>query len=199
MSNEFRKGQWSGGLPETVSGSGSTMKNTLGVREFLPNVIKEYKIKSVFDAPCGDRNWIKTLDFEGLDCTYSGADIVSEIVADINLPFVRVFDIRIDTPPVVDLWFCRDCLFHLSESDIKIALCNMITNSEIQYLLVTSHTMDAQQDKLNRDIFTGDFRVLILEEHNYFGLQAPIAIFEDPSDSYISKVMMLFDLRQTRQ
>lgn len=196
---EFYKGKWTGGFPETASGSGSMLKNTVGVREFLPQVIQEYGIKSIFDAPCGDRNWIRTLDFDGLGCKYRGGDIVPELVLEQNDKAVKVFDIRNDAPPKVDLWFCRDCLFHLSEADIDAALENMVDGSTIKYLLVTSHTMEAEHHPLNRDIKTGDFRVLIFQEYGYFGLPEPLAIYDDPSDSDIHKVMMLFDLQEARK
>ena len=196
---EFYKAQWTGGLPHTVSGSGSLLENTVGVRNFLPEVISEYGIKTMFDAPCGDRYWIKTLDFDALGCDYAGGEYVQEIVDDIDLPSVRQFDVRTDEAPDVDLWFCRDLLFHFSEADIDRAMENMVDNSQIRYMLVTSHTEDAINAELNREINTGDFRVLVFSEHEYFGLGEPIAVYDDPNDSPYHKVMMLFDLDKARE
>jgi hypothetical protein len=200
--SEFRKVHWTGGYPETVSGPGSTIKATEDVRKFLREVIREYNIESIFDAPCGDRNWIKTIDFqEEFSCEYFGGDIVPELVKDINMPEVSVFDIRKDNPPKVDLWFCRDCLFHLSEADIKKALQNMVfTNNSIKYLLVTSHADSSLNSPINKDIKTGGFRVLCFSEFNNFGLGEPIKVFKDgSSDSSIEKLMLLFDLSNIKR
>lgn len=200
--SEFKKGQWSGGFPETVSGGGSTIKNTQDVRKFLPEVIEQYGIQSMFDAPCGDRNWIKTLDFDDLGCTYQGGEIVAEIVSDIDMESVTVFDIRSDDPPKVDLWFCRDCLFHLSESDIRQAIQNMVfDNQNFKYCMITSHINNEtnRNDKRNKNINTGEFRVLIFEEFDNFGLGEPIEIFYDDYDGPLKRNMLLFDLESIRE
>lgn len=198
MQKQFWKGQWTGGYPETVSGGGSTMANTVGVREVIPDVIERYGIKTFFDAPTGDRNWIKTIDFDQLGVEYSGGEYVQEIVDDIGLDCVTQFDVRYDTPPDVDLWLCRDLLFHLSDDDVELAMENMVDDSKIKYLLVTSHSTNARGHKLNRSIQTGDFRALVLEDEDYLGLGEPLEVFEDPSDSPIDKLLMLFDLDKAR-
>ena len=174
------------------------MANTQGVREVIPDVIKRYDIKTFFDAPTGDRNWIKTIDFDELGVEYSGGEYVQEIVDDIGLDCVSQFDVRYDTPPDVDLWLCRDLLFHLSDDDVETAMENMVDESKIKYLLVTSHGTNARAHSLNRSIQTGDFRSLVLEDENYLGLGEPLEVFEDPSDSPIDKLLMLFDLDKAR-
>jgi hypothetical protein len=198
MEKQFWKGQWTGGYPETVSGGGSTMANTQGIRKVLPEVIEKYNIKTLFDAPTGDRNWIKTIDFDSLGCEYSGGEYVADIVADINLPSVTQFDVRSDTPPDVDLWLCRDLLFHFSDADVDATLENMVDNSNIKYLLVTSHDVSARHNSLNKSIQTGDFRALVLEDEGWLGLGEPLEVFDDPSDSPIEKIVLLFDLDKAR-
>ena len=171
---------------------------TLRESEVIPDVIKRYDIKTFFDAPTGDRNWIKTIDFDELGVEYSGGEYVQEIVDDIGLDCVTQFDVRYDTPPDVDLWLCRDLLFHLSDDDVETAMENMVDDSKIKYLLVTSHGTNARDHSLNRSIQTGDFRALVLEDENYLGLGEPLEVFEDPSDSPIDKLLMLFDLDKAR-
>ncbi len=39
---------------ESVSGLGSEYKNTINIRKEITNLIKEYNIESILDAPCGD-------------------------------------------------------------------------------------------------------------------------------------------------
>lgn len=187
---EFHKRKWMAGYPETISGSGSLLKNTVNIRQTLPEIFDYYNIKTFFDAPCGDRNWIKHVDFG--DVVYSGGDIVPEIVEDISMPEVCVFDIRNDTPPDVDMWFCRDCVYHLSESDIQRAINNM-RSGNIKYFMITSHKENQKNNAQNKDIQTGGFRCLILSEHNFFGLPEPIARFPD-STKNLEEEMLLFRL-----
>ena len=189
---EFHKNKWMAGYPETISGSGSMVQNTENIRSALPEIFKKYDIKSFFDAPCGDRNWIKHVDFQGID--YHAGDIVPEIIEDLNMPEAKVFDIREDEPPNVDLWFCRDCLYHLSDDDIWDSINNM-RDSEIKYFLITSHTEDNINHPENRSIQTGGFRCLILKQYDYFDLPEPIEVFPDYDKKDLREEMLLFKVR----
>jgi hypothetical protein len=60
--------------------------------------------------------------------------------------------------PPADLLLCRDCLVHLSYSDIVKAISN-IKSSKIEYLLTTTFTAEPGY----RDVVTGDWRPLNLE------------------------------------
>jgi len=73
-----------------------------------------------------------------------------------------------------------------------------VDDSNIKYLLVTSHDADARHNSMNRSIKTGDFRVLILEDHDYLGLGEPLEVFLDPNDTAINKLLLLFDLDKAR-
>jgi hypothetical protein len=96
---------------------------------------------------------------------YIGADIVPELIAKNNQKFGSdrisfvVCDIVSDRLPVCDLMICRDCLFHLSESDIKAFFKNFAA-SQIDYLLTTTHVNEGSFT--NKDIQTGAFRRLDL-------------------------------------
>lgn len=186
----FHKSKWTAGYPETVSGSGSMMKNTENVRFNLPEIIKKYEIKTMFDAPCGDRNWIKHLDLSELGCEYTGGDIIEDVIKDIDLPNVKLFDLRKNQFPDVDLWFSRDCLYHLCLDDIQRVVSNALT-SNIKYFLITSHLESESAHSKNHDIATGDYRCLILKEHNYFGMGEPIDGFFDCNIN-IAEEMLLF-------
>lgn len=169
---------------ETMSGSGSTIEHTSNIRRNLPKLLKEYNIKTMFDAPCGDGNWIKECDLG--NTKYSGGDLVPKFVEVNPMPNVSVFDITIDTFPVVDLWMCRACLYHLSIEDITTAIDNF-KNSNIKYALITSHT-----GKTGGDIVTGGFRRLNLAEYDYFGLGKPIDKFNDVLYNNMQEEMLLF-------
>ncbi|MBI2416409.1 MAG: class I SAM-dependent methyltransferase [Ignavibacteriales bacterium] len=148
---------WGGN--NSVSGEGSDNAQTATIRSALPNIFSAYKIKSLLDIPCGDFNWMKTVDLSMLD--YTGADIVREIVdknnshfAFSNKKFVKLNLIQ-DTLPQVDLVFCRDCFVHLSFADIHSSLKNIYT-SGTKYLLTTTFT----GCEVNEDIVSGDWRII---------------------------------------
>lgn len=149
---------------ESVSGSGSTLEYTENLRAELPGLIQRLDVKSVFDAPCGDFNWMP-LVLEVVDVDYTGADIVKPLVDSLNLehasPTIRFLhlDLIRDAHWKADLMICRDALFHLSFEDARSLLKGFVA-SETKYLLTTCHFFSGHQ--ANTDIETGDFRPLDL-------------------------------------
>ena len=69
------------------------------------------------------------------------------------------FDLTRDQFPAADLWFCRDCLFHLSYRDILAVLRNF-SESPVRLVLLTNHEGAVPFE--NTDIRTGGFRPLNL-------------------------------------
>lgn len=151
------------GDEESVSGIGSRLAQTEHIRRELPRIFSQFDVTHLFDAPCGDLNWMKLVLAE-TQIDYHGGDIVPEVLEiasqhspDANYTFT-VFDITRDTFPSADLWLCRDVLFHLSFANIWKALDNF-ARSDIRMMLVTTHT---EPNIINRDIFNGDFRLVDL-------------------------------------
>jgi SAM-dependent methyltransferase len=177
------------GSAESVSGPGSTLEYTENIRREIPIILRDLKIKSMLDAPCGDYNWARHLQRDGI--TYIGADIVPGLIkanakySDSTTSF-RVLDIIEEPLMEVDLWLCRDCLFHLSNSDIHKILANF-AKSRIKYLLTTSHW----QATANADIKGGDFRLLNLELPP-FSFPKPRAAIADFIDGYPSRILGLW-------
>lgn len=172
---------------ETVSGSGSTMGNTVNIRRELPELFKKYSVQSIFDAPCGDGNWISQTR---LGVLYSGGDLVPAYVSSAvskGLPATQ-FDIRSTPFPEVDLWLCRACLYHLPILDIQLSIDNWV-NSSIKYLLVTSHVESCGV----KDIKLGGFRPLNLADYDYFGLNPPIDSVPDVTYGGYTEEMLLFE------
>jgi hypothetical protein len=162
FSHYYRNNSWGG--DESRSGHGSSMQYTENVRAQLPGIWERYAVKTMLDAPCGDFNWMRSVQREGR-VRYIGGDIVEELVArnqslytDASTEF-RKIDVTADPLPSADLWMCRDCLFHFSDRDLYRALGNFL-KSDIKYLLTSTHP----NSRANFDIFTGDFRFLILEK-----------------------------------
>lgn len=174
----YREGRHWGCVDEFRSGDGSSLKQTEVIRKEFPRLVATYQLQSVLDIPCGDFNWMRTVD---LNIPYTGADIVDDIVrgnerkyACGNRTFVKL-DLTRDELPKVDLVLCRDCLFHFSYKDIYLALDRILRSGSI-YLLTTTNTGVSQ----NRDIVTGEFRRLNLQIAP-FCLPKPILLIDEKS------------------
>jgi hypothetical protein len=147
---------------ESRSGDGSTLFYTRHLRAELERFIREFEVKSFFDAPCGDFNWMRAVNFPA-DLIYVGGDIVGSLVEANNRTYAGSmrsfidFDIVSDDFPAADLWFCRDCLFHLSNGHVLQALRNF-AGSKMKLLMMTNHINTA--GFVNGDIKSGGFRLI---------------------------------------
>jgi SAM-dependent methyltransferase len=187
----FDKNLWAS--PESVSGGGSEMQNTEVIRRELPYLIQKFGIKSILDIPCGDWNWMKSVDLCG--ASYIGEDIVEPLVQKNKWQYrdvdFRVLDITKDTLPKVDLIFTRDCLGHLSNDNVLRALRNC-QESGSKYLLATSFTKWSS----NPDILDGGWKCINLMIEP-FQLNPIYLINEDCQEGYPhynDKCMILFQL-----
>lgn len=150
---------WGGG--ESPSGPGSSLRQTAQLQTVLPAACHRLGIRTLLDLPCGDGNWMAAVALPGI--RYIGADLLPEIVARAaarrpDREFL-VLDLTTSPLPSADLLLCRDCLVHLSFQDIALALVNM-RRAGISYLLATTFPEEAT----NRDVTTGDWRPLNLEQ-----------------------------------
>ncbi|MEG3154953.1 class I SAM-dependent methyltransferase [Sphingomonas sp. RB1R13] len=161
---------------ESLSGPGSEVERTKAYRRELEQCLNCLDTKTLFDAPCGDLNWILPVVGER---AYIGGDIASSLIADLQKTHpdldLRVFDICTDEFPACDVWHCRDCLFHLPFDDIWKALQNYI-DSGIPYALLTTHRSRALHR--NVDVRAGGWRYLDLEMAP-FSLVRPRAYLRD--------------------
>jgi hypothetical protein len=165
------------GEPETVSGPGSSLRETEILRRELPGLLAGLGVRTLLDAPCGDRHWISRTPLD-LDL-YIGIDVVPALIAqglsaaagqDGPRCELRVADITRDPLPRADAILCRDCLIHLSYSYIRRALDNF-RRSGATYLLTTNYSGLRE----NRDILTGQWRPLDLRLPP-FGLPEPLRL-----------------------
>lgn len=183
------------GSSESVSGTGSTLEQTMVIRQQLPRLIEQYQIKSMLDLPCGDFNWMRHVP---LHLNYIGADIL-EAVIDRNSGAYdhdfRVLDITQSELPKVDLVFCRDCLVHLSDADVFAAITN-IKASGSKYLLTTTFPW-----RENRDIQTGHWRPINLQA-GPFCLPEPLEVINEGctefSGEFTDKSLTLFEMAKVQ-
>lgn len=135
----YNKNSWRG--KESVSGPGSDYEQTKFLIPELDILLQELKIGSILDAPCGDFNWMRRVNLNGI--RYHGVDIVDKLIESNSQKYRKrnvsfsVLDIVNDEIPTVDLVIVRDCLVHLPLKDI-VKVINNIKNSKSKYLLTTN-------------------------------------------------------------
>jgi hypothetical protein len=157
----FTENYW--GSNSTRSGVGSEERYAAPYRARLKALLEREAFESIFDAPCGDLSWIVSMILT-TKLGYIGGDISRAAISSSCMRYpeldLRVFDITTDRFPQVDLWHCRDCLFHLPFSLIYQALDNFLVSS-IPFALITSHRSLLLHSNLDVDL--GGFRFLDLE------------------------------------
>lgn len=190
FTNYWLNNYW--GNAESKSGDGSTLRYTEHIRKWIPVLIKNLGVISILDAPCGDFNWFKEVKLEE-GIKYIGGDIVDELVKELRGNYREetrrfiVLDVVSDELPDVDMWICRDLVFHLPSSDVFKLLRNFI-NSNIKYLLITSH---GTKNISNKEILIGGFRLTNLLD-SPFSLPEPDARIKDYIEGYHERYLFLY-------
>jgi SAM-dependent methyltransferase len=178
---------------ETVSGPGSTIEYTEKLRAELPGLLEQFRIRTMFDAPCGDYHWMQLVERPGVK--YIGGEIVPELVEDNNARYADentcfiLCDILKDDLPAVDLWLCRDVLFHFPYAEVFRTLGNLF-RSDIKYILTTDHP---EQEK-NYDIRIGRFRPMNMMREPFL-FPEPIIWVDDWIEGYPVRRLGLWEVR----
>jgi SAM-dependent methyltransferase len=169
----YRTNLWGGA--ESPSGPGSGLDQTARLQQALPELFHRFGVRTVLDLPCGDGHWMVRIALPGI--RYIGADLLPEVVARAaaRSPDREFLELDLTTSPLprADLLLCRDCLVHLSFSDIERAIAN-VRRSSITYLLATSFP----DEPANRDVITGDWRPLNFEQPP-FGFPRPLEVLRE--------------------
>jgi SAM-dependent methyltransferase len=169
----YRVNLWGGG--ESPSGPGSSLDQTAYIQQALPELCRRLGVGTLLDLPCGDGHWMAAVALPGI--RYVGADLLPEVVARAaaQRPDREFLELDLTTSPLppADLLLCRDCLVHLAFQDIARALGN-IHRAGIAYLLTTTFP----REPTNRDVTTGDWRPLNLEQPP-FGFAPPLELLRE--------------------
>jgi SAM-dependent methyltransferase len=175
----YDSGEW--GVEESRSGFGSNLVQTEVVRAELPRLVAELGVRSFLDVPCGDWFWMSHVDL-GVD-SYVGADVVPWVVDRNRERFgrpgreFRVLDLLRDPLPRADLVFCRDCLVHFSDADVRRALDN-VRASGATWLVTTTFP-----EWENWEIDTGGWRPINLGRAP-FTLPPPVELVNEHCTEY---------------
>lgn len=145
---------------EGFSGGGSLYNNAKPYIQLLEKFLKEHDITSVVDAGCGDWQFSKQINWEGI--YYRGYDVVEYVINKnkklFEKPNIEFFHLNFITHelPEADLLVCKEVLQHLSNDDIlafipqfsKYKYC-LITN-EVYPQTLTSHNPNIVAGKSNK-------------------------------------------------
>lgn len=191
----YRNNSWNG--KESLSGPGSDYEQTKFLIPELSILLKDLKIKSILDVPCGDFNWMKKVDLENIK--YVGGDIVKEMIHKNNKTYktknisFEVINVIESILPKSDLVIVRDCFVHLPNKEIFKALRN-IKNSESKYLLTTNFTWKSLDN--NWDINVGSWRRLNLQQEPFsFPFPKQIIVEGNIQSNDRDKTMSLWNIK----
>jgi hypothetical protein len=171
----YARNAW--GSDESVSGLGSEIEFTSGLRAALAEHLRRLGVRSMVDAPCGDFNWMSQVDLAGV--RYLGVDIVSDLIESNRKRHgrdgveFRILDIVAEQIPRADLVLCRHCLIHLSNRDVRKAISNFRRSGSTW--LLTTHSQSVAR---NEDIESGSFRPINLQM-SPFNLPPPEQMIRD--------------------
>lgn len=112
----------------TRSGVGSTLNSTRAIRKDLPNILRDYGVKTLNDAGCGDLLWISQVPM--LDVVYNGYDIhplngvEAARLGQMRARAARFYQLDFVNEDMseCDMVMCRDTLSHLSNVDVMAAI-----------------------------------------------------------------------------
>ena len=192
----YKKNQWGG--RESRSGRGSDSDYTVLVKEGVKDIVRNYGIKSIYDAGCGDFNWMKDIMGGLPGVGYLGVDVVEEAVRHNQKKYklhncaFRVGSI-LEKVIKVDLVICRDVLVHLMFKDVSKFL-EMFRKSKAKYLLMTSFT----GNRINKERFDGICEWCPINfQKEPFNLPEPLVIIRekfqwDEGNPYKDKSLLLW-------
>ena len=125
----YYTGYWKNHKSSSLSGAGSNIqKNSIFLKK-LSFFIKNKKIRSVTDIPCGDFSWFKKLTLSNIN--YLGGDIVPDLIQRNKIKYRGKFNkfiilnIKTDRIPDADFLIVRDLFIHFNDKEIFQYLNNL--------------------------------------------------------------------------
>jgi hypothetical protein len=181
---------------ESYSGRGSCTDTTEDIRYHLPKIIKDFGIKSITDSPCGDWNWMRLVNLEGIN--YIGYDVIDEII-DRNITNYGSDNIKFEVNDIInneirksDLIICRDFTFHISNENV-LKLLENFKSSGSKYLLSTSFEfIDVNVDIDSESKGYGFRKINLMKEP--FNLNEYLYVFLETHPENLGRGMYLWEI-----
>jgi len=181
-----------------ASGPGSMLRNAQNMIAVLHSVISHVgsylgqSTVSIFDAACGDMQWMQYALAARSDVRYTGADIVPDIIAHHRKKLRRLRNAEFVEHDVVsqhlnhsyDIVILRDVLQHLWMADAMLAL-RRISESGNKFLLVTTFPDTVVNVDVNKESLGGRKSSYNLELLP-FSLESPVCSSYDWNTEHIS-------------
>jgi SAM-dependent methyltransferase len=160
----YRTAKWGTyGRDGGTSGFGSSLQATVVYRTFLEHFMRDFAVRSVVDAGCGDWESTQAIDWTGID--YKGFDIVGSVIerdkgqfGKANVQFFQANIVDADLPPA-DLLICKQVLQHLPNAEVQRFLAKL---GGYKHVLLIDSVDPISLSAKNVDIAAGDFRLLDL-------------------------------------
>ncbi len=172
---------------DSRSGCGSTLAATAEIRAALPRLLADLDVRVLFDAPCGDFNWMRHVDLPVE--RYIGGEIVPTLVRQLNARYANgrrhfvLIDLTMDKLPAADALFCRDLFLHLSFADIERVKANFL-RSGCKYLIGSTYP----NVRIQFDILTGEARPANMLQ-TPINWPRPIRVVNDRADELMDRQM----------
>ena len=162
-----------------VSGPGSTVEYTRGLRTVLRRVVGECEAASMLDAGCGAFEWMPlVLEELPVNFRYVGVDIVPDLIDKHSREHprheFRVVDFVCGDFARCDLIFCRDVLQHLPIADAITVLQNFSRSGARHLLTSTDPRRHGWRNRHDRRVGSCANRNLLVAP---FDLADPVAIY----------------------
>ena len=140
-------GGWRGGEPFTQCGNGSLPGATLHIRQWIPNLVKGLRIRTISDVGAGDLKWSEGIDWAMLGVEYMAYDLVPRVSS------VKRLDITSQFVPRCDLVICRMVLNHLVFGDDYSLVDDALANIDYSTNLLLATQFYGKEDVRNSDQF----------------------------------------------
>lgn len=184
--------------PESRSGWGSTLAGANGtgkIARAIEQILEEFDITTIVDVPCGDMNWFPDINLRG--ASYLGVDIVPDLIARNRTRYgteemkFACEDLTARVPPPADLIIVRDLLIHLTNTQAKSCIGNIVA-SGARYLLISNYS----RIRRNTDTFTGGLRLYNLNRPPFveFGIADSVILTATDGDGNQGRQMLLCDV-----
>ena len=144
-----------------VSGPGS-LPGSVQTKNIIDNLdlfIKKNNIQSMLDMPCGDFSWMQDLIKKNNSISYTGYDIVEDIISYNNKKYSKN-NVSFFCKDIIneknfdnfDLIFIRDFFIHIDNASIDVLLKN-IKSSKVRFLACSNNN-----NEFNKNIVIGQHR-----------------------------------------